>query len=107
MSTSDFDRAKRQQLILLAIRDKALSLESIPRWPQLATTILNGLKTDMASGDLLRLALFAARINRANLKQVVLEHTLVVSYRRSDGAAVQLPEWDLINPVIDDLFGRR
>jgi LCP family protein required for cell wall assembly len=107
MSTSDFDRAKRQQLILLAIRDKALSLESIPRWPQLATTIVDGLKTDMAPGDLFRLALFAARIDRSRLKQVVLEHPLVVSYRRSDGAAVQLPNWDLINPVVTDLFGRR
>jgi LCP family protein required for cell wall assembly len=107
MSTSDFDRAKRQQLILLAIRDKALSLESIPRWPQLATTILSGLKTDMAPGDLLRLAFIAARIDKSSLKQVVLEHPLVVGHRRADGAAVQLPNWDRIKPVIDDLFGRR
>jgi LCP family protein required for cell wall assembly len=107
MSTSDFDRAKSQQLILLAIRDKALSLQSIPRWPLLATTIVDGLKTDVAPGDLLSLALYAARIDRSNLKQVVLEHPLVVSHRRADGAAVQLPVWDLINPVIEDLAGPR
>ena len=33
MSTSDFDRAKRQQLILVAIRDRALSLNLLPRLP--------------------------------------------------------------------------
>jgi LCP family protein required for cell wall assembly len=107
MSTTDFDRAKRQQLILLAIRDRALSLKAVPRWPLLATTIVNGLKTDMSPGELLTLALFAARMDRSNLKQVVLEHPLVVSHRRADGAAVQLPVWDLINPVLDDLFGQR
>jgi hypothetical protein len=43
----------------------------------------------------------------SNLKQVVLEHPLVFSHRRADGAAVQLPRWDLINPVLVDLFGPR
>jgi LCP family protein required for cell wall assembly len=47
MSTSDFDRAKRQQLILLAIRKRALSLSSIPRWPVLAATIVDGVKTGL------------------------------------------------------------
>ena len=43
----------------------------------------------------------------SNLKQVVLEHPLVFSHRRADGAAVQLPKWDLINPVLLELFGPR
>jgi polyisoprenyl-teichoic acid--peptidoglycan teichoic acid transferase len=107
MSTTDFDRARRQQLILLAIRKQALSLGAIPRWPSLAATVMDGVKTDMDLGDLLAVAFLAVQIDTSNLKQVVLEHPLVVSYRRADGAAVQLPNWDLINPVIEDLFGPR
>jgi LCP family protein required for cell wall assembly len=104
MSTTDFDRAKRQQLILLAIRKKALSPGGIARWPSLATSVMAGVKTDLDVGDLLGLALLAARIDPANLQQVVLEHPLVTSYERADGAAVQLPNWDLINPVVEQLF---
>jgi LCP family protein required for cell wall assembly len=107
MSTSDFDRAKRQQLVLLAIRQRALSLDAIPRWPQLAATVIDSVRTDLSTGELFALAVLAARIDLSTLKQVVLEHPLVFSYRRADGAAVQLPNWDLINPVLADLFGPR
>jgi len=107
MSTSDFDRAKRQQLVLLAIRERALSLSAIPRWPKLAATGAGAIRTDMGMGELFALAILAARLDMSNLKQVVLEHPLVFSHQRADGAAVQLPKWDLINPVLLELFGPR
>jgi LCP family protein required for cell wall assembly len=107
MSTSDFDRAKRQQLILLAIRERALSLSAIPHWPALAKTLIDGIKTDMGLGEMLELAFWGVQIDASTLKQVVLEPPLVAGYRRADGAAVQLPNWALINPVIEDMFGPR
>ncbi len=105
MSTTDFDRAKRQQQVLLALRAKALRLDAIPRWPSLATTVLDSLKTDMNPGELLMAALFALTIEPSQLKQAVLEPPLVTGYRRADGAAVQLPQWEQIIPVLNDLFG--
>jgi LCP family protein required for cell wall assembly len=105
MSTSDFDRAKRQQLVLLAIRERALSASAIPRWPKLAATVTDSIRTDLDVDQLIALAILAARIDMSNLKQVVLEHPLVFSHRRADGAAVQLPRWDRIDPVLNDLFG--
>jgi polyisoprenyl-teichoic acid--peptidoglycan teichoic acid transferase len=105
MSTSDFDRARRQQLILLALRKRALSPGGILRWPFLAAAVLEGGKTDLGLGGLVRFALLAVRIDPSKVQQVVLEHPLVISHRRADGAAVLLPNWDLINPVIEELFG--
>ena len=107
MSTSDFDRAKRQQLVVLAIRKKALSVSAIPRWPKLAAVMTQSVRTDLRPDELLAVAILAARADMAGLKQVVLEHPLVYGYRRSDGAAVQLPRWELINPVLLELFGPR
>ena len=107
MSTTDFDRARRQQLVLIAIREKALSLSAVPRWPALAKTVLDGIKTDMGLGEMLELALLGVRTDPSNLKQVVLEPPLVAGHRRADGAAVQLPNWALINPVLEELFGPR
>ncbi len=105
MSTSDFDRAKRQQLILLAIREKALSLDAIPRWPLLAKTVLDGVRTDLSPAELVAVSLLVAQIEPTAVQQVVLEHPLVTSHRRADGAAVQLPNWPLIRPVLAALFG--
>ena len=104
MSTSDFDRAKRQQMILVAIRDKALNLNLLPKLPIMAATLANNVKTDMTMEEMAELAPLAPQIDTANIKQAVLEKPLVYAFRREDGAAVQLPKWDLINPVIADLF---
>jgi len=104
MSTSDFDRADRQQRILLAIREKALNLNLIPKLPSLFATMGNMVKTDMTLEEMIELARIAPQVDMANLKQVVVKKPMVYGYRTETGAAVQLPKWDLINPVIDDLF---
>lgn len=104
MSTSDFDRARRQQEILIAVRDRALSLDAIPRWPSVAGTILDSVRTDLGPPQLLALAVSEARVDPANLERLVLEKPYVRGYRRADGAAVQLPNWELIRPAIAELF---
>jgi LCP family protein required for cell wall assembly len=105
MSTSDFDRAKRQQLILLAVREKALSPGAFIRWPQLARTVLDGIQTDMGLRELYALAIFVAKINPRDFRQVVIEYPLVFDHRRADGADVQLPNWEFLDPLIAELFG--
>jgi len=104
MSTSDFDRAKRQQQILVAIRNKALNLNLLPKLPTLASTMASMVKTDMTLDEMVDLARLAPQIDTGQIKQVVLEKPLVYGYRREDLAAVQLPKWDLINPVVAELF---
>ena len=107
MSTSDFDRAKRQQQIVVALRNKALEPASIPRWPLLAQTVLAGIRTDLGVRQLLTLAMIAVRVDASNLERLVLEPPLVKGHRRADGAAVQLPNWSLINPKLHEMFGSR
>lgn len=104
MSTSDFDRAKRQQAILIAIRERALSLNIIPKLPSLFATMGHMVKTDMTLDEMLELAMLAPDIDMAGLKQVVLEHPYVKGHRTETGASVQLPRWDLIDPAVADLF---
>jgi hypothetical protein len=105
MSTTDFDRAHRQQQILMAIREKALGLNLLPKLPALAATMMDSIKTDMSVPEMAELAILAPQIDMDSLKRVVLEKPLVYGYKReSDGAAVQLPKWDLIDPVLEDFF---
>ncbi|MGC9332891.1 MAG: LCP family protein [Anaerolineae bacterium] len=103
MSTSDFDRADRQQRILLAIREKALGLNLIPKLPALAATMGNMVKTDMTLEEMGELALLSPQIDIANMKRVVIRKPMVYG-QRINGAAVQLPRWDLINDAVSQLF---
>ncbi len=107
MSTSDFDRAKRQQQILLAVREKAISigvLNLLTKLPSLAATMGSMATTDMNLEEMAELARLAPDIDLGNIKQLVLQKPLVYGYRRPDGAAVQLPKWDLIRPEVEELF---
>jgi len=100
MSTSDADRAWRQQQILLAIREAVLRSNLIPKLPELTATLMDSVRTDMTVEELLELSRLMPQIDASSPKQIVLEEPLVYSHQREDGAAVQLPRWDLINEVL-------
>jgi hypothetical protein len=107
MSTSDFDRAGRQQQVLLALREKAVSLgilNLLGKAPSLLATMGNMVKTDITLNEIKELALLAPEIDLGNIKQVVIQKPMVYGYRTERGAAVQLPKWDLIEPVVGELF---
>jgi hypothetical protein len=61
-------------------------------------------KTDMTLNEMIELARLAPQIDLSNIKSVVIQKPMVYGYRTEKGGAVQLPKWDLINPVVDDLF---
>jgi LCP family protein required for cell wall assembly len=107
MSTTDFDRAKRQQQVLLAIRQKAVDLgilNLITKLPSLFATMGNMVKTDMTLGEMADLAQLAPQIKLDSIETAVIQKPMVVGYRTETGAAVQLPKWDLIRPLLDELF---
>jgi len=105
MSTSDFDRAARQQLILLAIREKALkNLNIVTKLPSLIVTMGSMVKTDMKSDEMLELAALGPQIDLSNIRQLVIQKPMVYGYRTPLGAAVQLPKWDLIHAAVADMF---
>ena len=105
MSTSDADRSRRQQQILLAIHERALSTNLIPELPELAMILMDAVSTDITLEEMIEMARLATHIDTANLKQVIIEDPLVYDHRREDGAAVLLPRWDQITPLIGELFG--
>ena len=88
-------------------REKALGLGIInllPKLPSLLATMSSMVKTDISLDEMKDLALLAPQIELGNIKTVVIQKPMVYGYRRDDGAAVQLPKWDLIRPVVDELF---
>jgi LCP family protein required for cell wall assembly len=101
---SDFDRARRQQRVLIAIREKALAIGAIPRIPELWSTMADTVQTDLQLVDILELAKLADQITSDDIQSAVLDHTMTVDYKTDTGAQVLLPVREKIRPVIDSMF---
>ena len=98
---SDFGRSKRQQQVLMAIRQKAklLAPEDIPA---LATAIGGELKTSIGLDRVARLVPLAASFdNPDSIRQIVL----VPPYTHGGGPGGSVvPNWNLILPLVHQYF---
>jgi len=107
-TTSDFDRAQRQQALLLALRDEVLRRESIPslitKLPGLYRTTTDYVVTDLTLDDLIRLARTASDIDVNNIETAVIDHTMTNRYFTDKGWDVLLPIPEKIELLIERLF---
>lgn len=105
---SDFGRAQRQQQVILAARDKVLSLgigELLRQAPFLFQQLSEGMRTDLSLEQLRQLAQSVADLPAGNVQQAVLNYEYVFSYRTETGASVLVMNNDLVSPLIASLFG--
>jgi LCP family protein required for cell wall assembly len=110
-SGGDFGRAKRQQQIILAIRDKVLDPTYFPtllaQAPQLYTEFSSGIHTNMPLEDALKLAMLVQDIPVENIKQGAIDISMAVpSTVMVNGvqASVLRPVPDLIRVLRDEIF---
>lgn len=104
---SDFGRAERQQAVVLAMRDRVLSLgaeELLIKMPLLYRQIEEGVRTDMSVGEMIGLASLATSLDRENIQTEVIDYRYVVSYSTPAGASVLVLQNQLIGPVIQEMF---
>jgi LCP family protein required for cell wall assembly len=106
---SDFNRAYRQQQVLFAARNKALSLglgEMLLRAPALYREVEEGIRTDLNLEQMLRLARTVGDIPAENMRSAVIDQDYVSSYRTPAGASVQLLDVAAASLLIQELFGQ-
>lgn len=100
-TTSDFDRARRQQIVLRAIYRKAFEgglLDKLPGlWPQLSSIVT----TDMTLGDVLGLLPLAPMIDGSRIRADVLGPPAVADSVTPEGAQVLIPQRAGIQAFID------
>ena len=102
---SDFSRARRQQAVLLAIRDKALQIGIIPKIPELWTSMSGTVQTDLQLVDILELAQLADEISADKIQSVVIDTSMTVDYTVPEtGARVLLPLREKIREVVEEMF---
>ena len=109
----DIDRAKRQQEVIIAIRDRVLNRKY---WPTLVSKIYpvyqdvsDGINMNMTLEDALRLALLARKINLRKIYTGIIDYTMAVpvTLNLPDGggsADVLKPLPDKIRILRDQIF---
>ena len=106
--SNDFDRARRQQQLLVALRDEVLGNGGvtglIPRLPSLYRSFSDAVETDLSLDDLARLADIAEQLDANRVETAVLDHTVTTRYITDRGWDVLLPIPEKIEPLIERLF---
>lgn len=98
---SDFGRMARQQQVLLAIRDRALRLNMIPRLPGLVEQGLRTVQTNLTPTELLALGRLATEIDTSALGTLAIDNQLVRPFTGWGGASLLLPKKEEITRAIE------
>jgi LCP family protein required for cell wall assembly len=102
----DFGRARRQQQVMLAIRDKVLQANMIPqllpRAGEIASTLGDAIQTDLSLQQVLELAKLGSQIDRTRIKQGIIDQTVTLPYETPDKDQVLIPLRDEIRKLVRD-----
>jgi anionic cell wall polymer biosynthesis LytR-Cps2A-Psr (LCP) family protein len=105
-TTSDFDRSRRQQRVLLAVRKRILDAGLVPRIPALWTALRDTVDTDLNPGEIAKLAKFGAGLDGKDLSGLVIRYPLVADWVTPQGGMVMLPDLPAINTALDNIWNR-
>lgn len=104
----DFDRASRQQELIMAVRDRILEFNMLPNLvanaPQIYEDLSAGINTNMSLNQVIKLAWSAIDIDRENIKQVIISNEYVTLGKSPDGLDILIPIPDKIRLLRDEVF---
>ena len=105
---ADFDRAQRQQQVVLSIRDRILSYELIPllvtKAPVLYQELSSGIQTNLSLDQAIQLAWLAQKISIENIQHGVISEKQVNFGKSPDGLDILKPLPDQIRLLRDQIF---
>lgn len=104
----DVDRAARQQKVVMAVRDKVLRLNMVPRLivqaPELWQSFQDNVDTNLTLEEALQLGLLAQDIPRESIRMEVIDYNYVYNETTPAGQQVLVPDRDAIRVLRDQLF---
>lgn len=105
---NDYERARRQQAVIMAIREKILTFKMLPvlieKAPELSAALTDSIRTDMTFEEMIALARVAGDIPDENIRSGVIDANYVIGHRTSEGAQVEIPRRDSIAGLLRYVF---
>jgi LCP family protein required for cell wall assembly len=103
-STNDFDRGRRQRKVLMALWDQGLTLDIIPRLPELWRAMANTFQTDMTLDQAINLAYLGTQLKPQRILSRAIGPSQVQSWVTPEGAAVLLPRQEQIRAMLQNYY---
>ena len=105
-TTSDVDRNRRQQRVLIAMRKRAREVNIVPRIPALYDAMRDNIETDLGLTDIIALTRLGLQIDTRDVHGFNIGYKEVDSWTTPGGASVLKPDMDKINEGIRTLFSK-
>ncbi|MHB1296375.1 MAG: LCP family protein [Anaerolineae bacterium] len=103
--SSDYDRMDRQRAVILAARDKALSLDiPLSNIPKLLDIAGDSVQTDLTIEEMFALADLMKKVDTDNVRHGSIEDDMTTTVTTPSGAMVEVADWDMVRMLVDDLF---
>jgi LCP family protein required for cell wall assembly len=103
-----FDRAFRQQQIVLAVHDRVTHPDRLPDLiadaPNLWSAIADGIETDLSLSDAIDMALLVTNVTADGIRTASLDDCCTIQQTTPTGERVLLPQADEITALMDDLL---
>jgi LCP family protein required for cell wall assembly len=107
-SGGDFDRAQRQQEVIMSIRDRILRFDMMPnlllKAPALYQNFSSGIHTGLSFAQLLQLAQIAVQIRPENISRTAIGQEQITNSWSWDGQDILLPIPEEIRVLRDQIF---
>jgi len=102
VTTNDFDRNYRQQLVLGSILDRLFSLNSLTRIPQLYNTYVNNVTTNLDLATIVSLGPTMSKLSdKSRIQQYFINQDAVNDWITPSGAQVLLPKYEVIRKILE------
>lgn len=95
-SENDFGRARRQQRVLVALRDRGMQLNMLPKVPSLIGLAQQTVSSNLSGPELLALAKLASEIDRERIANLVIDTEYADPFIGDGGA-------NLLRPRLPDI----
>jgi LCP family protein required for cell wall assembly len=106
---SDFDRARRQQQVLFAVRDQVLSVDILPQLivqaPSLYGSVSQNVYTDLTLDQMIQLGLWVKDVPVESIHTGVIDAGYVSDLITEDGAQVLVPYTAALPTLLAQVFG--
>jgi LCP family protein required for cell wall assembly len=106
---NDFERARRQQMVLFAVRDRILDTNMLPQLIIQSPTLLGSLSenvyTNLTVDQIIQVAMTLHGMSESDIHTGVIDGTYIMPYTTPQGAQVLVPRRALLSTLLIEVFG--
>ncbi|MFN8379189.1 MAG: LCP family protein [Anaerolineae bacterium] len=106
---NDFERARRQQMVLYAIRDRVLDLGQLPQLvvqsPSLFSALADNVYTGLTLDQIIQVVFTLKDVPASNIHTAVLDSNYTMPYTTPEGYQVLVPRRNELARLLTDTFG--